>query len=289
MPPGFHVIHPSVASAIMSDSSRTYPRGKPFKPPEAAETIRPGEAMAPLPVPPPPPAETVQSVTEEVHRQQALLRRWIQILILSTAAALAIIVGTAFYVLQQVRTQAPVARAETPAVPAEKNDRPAPPKEEKRPPLPEKKDDGQVIPKVAIDPEKNDPKVETARDRFMSALGNLTGIHLYQAYLNIGLLADCTEGEVYTTDEAQKWLDRTVAQLELVDKQLDALAKADLDAEERQGIDRCRQASSLLRTQAMELREYWKNSDKDHAMRYHKARDSAWNSISEVLQIPKDQ
>ena len=41
-------------------------------------------------------------------------------------------------------------------------------------------------------------------------------------------------------------------------------------------------------THAMELREYRKNSDKDHAMRYHKARDAAWASISDVLQIPKE-
>ena len=40
--------------------------------------------------------------------------------------------------------------------------------------------------------------------------------------------------------------------------------------------------------QAMELREYWKNSDKDQAMRYHKARESAWSSVSDVLQIPKE-
>lgn len=255
----------------MSEPSKTYPRGLPFKPPEATQT---GTPELPPTSPPTP------TLVPDFAAQQALLRRWIYILIFATLAALAVIVGTTFVVLNQIKSQVQAARNEPQAPrpdPADKGDRSTPPKEEKRT---GKKEDPKLVPEP--------DKPETARDRFMGALGNLTGIHLYQAYLNIGLLADCTEGEVYTMDEAAKWLERTVAQLEQVDKQLDVLAKADLDSDERQGIDRCRQASALLRTQAMELREYWKNSDKDHAMRYHKARDAAWASISDVLQIPKE-
>src|SRR5262249_29533007 len=151
-------------------------------------------------------------------------------------------------------------------------------------PDPTPPDKGAAPPKLEKPPEA---KADPQRERLLAALGNLTGVHLYQAYLNIGLLADCTESEVYSAEEAQKWLDRTLAQLELVDKQLDALANADLDAEERQGIDRCRRTSALLGVQAMELREYWKKSDKEHAARYHKAREAAWASVSDVLQIPK--
>lgn len=275
----------------MSESSKTYPRGLPYKPPEATETVRPGEVTPP---PAPPTPRPVDPREEMMAGQQALLRRWIQILVFSTVAALAIIIGTAFFFLQQVKGQLQTSRENS--GPADKTERPAPNKNEGAPPDKIAKDDKRanppdkkketppVSPKVTQEPEKP----ETAHDRFMSALGNLTGIHLYQAYLNIGLLADCTEGEVYTTDEAQKWLERTVAQLEAVDKQLDALAKSDLDGEEKQGIEKCRQASALLRTQAMELREYWKNSDKDQAMRYHKARDNAWAGVSDVLQIPKE-
>jgi hypothetical protein len=260
----------------MSESSKTYPRGLPYKPPETAVSAVPETPATASPSP---------SLASDIARQQALLRRWIQILIFSTVAALAVIVGTAYVVLSQLKGQVQAARGELLTARAEpvadKNDRPTPPKEEKRTPPPEKKDS---TPKVVAEPDKP----ETARDRFMDALGNLTGIHIYQAYLNIGLLADCTEGEVYTTDEAAKWLERTVAQLEQVDKQLDVLAKTDLDADEKKTIEHCRQASALLRTQAMELREYWKSSDKDHASRYHKAREAAWASISDVLQIPKE-
>jgi hypothetical protein len=267
----------------MSESSKTYPRGLPYKPPEPTPAVVP--EAGPPGSPPPAAATTTTTPVHDLAAQQALLRRWIQILIFATMAALAVIVGTAFVVINQIKSQVQAARNEPPAArpeplkPGDKIDLPAP-KDEKRTTPPEKREDPKTVPEP--------DKPETQRDRFMGALGNLTGIHLYQAYLNIGLLADCTEGEVYTMDEAGKWLERTVAQLEQVDKQLDVLAKADLDTDEKQGIDRCRQASALLRTQAMELREYWKNSDKDHAMRYHKARDAAWTSISDVLQIPKE-
>jgi hypothetical protein len=256
----------------MSDSSKTYPRGLPYKPPET-EGARTGEVAPPSAPPTPRPVDPREDM---IAQQQMQLRRWIQILVFSTVGALAFIIGTAFFFLQHLKGQLQAARTQ----PAPNTRYETPPDrmvfaDKKEPP---------VSPKVTQEPEKP----ETAHDRFMSALGNLTGIHLYQAYLNIGLLADCTEGEVYTTDEAQKWLERTVAQLEAVDKQLDALAKSDLDGEEKQGIEKCRQASALLRTQAMELREYWKNSDKDQATRYHKARDNAWASVSDVLQIPKE-
>lgn len=129
----------------------------------------------------------------------------------------------------------------------------------------------------------------TERDRFLDALGNLVGVHLYQCYLNIGLLADCTEGDIYSEEEAQKWLDRILAHMEQVDKRLENLGRFDLAAEEKKSLDRCRQVSSLLHSQALELKEYWKTSDKERAARYHKAREEAWAGISDVLDIPKEQ
>jgi hypothetical protein len=261
----------------MSDSSKAYPRGRPYKAPETV-TARPADPAAPAP-----PADA--GLQAQIALQEARLRRWIQLLVFSTVGSLFIVAITGFILVRQIRAQVNGARAEQPE-----------PKNEQAPPI--KPADRVVIgPDNSIAKEKppesgktpeGTSKSDAQRERMLSALGNLTGVHLYQAYLNIGLLADCTESEVYTSEEAQKWLERTLGQLELVDKQLDALANADLDAEERQGIDRCRRTSALLRVQAMELREYWKKSDKDHAARYHKAREAAWASVSEVLQIPKE-
>jgi hypothetical protein len=232
----------------MSESSKAYRRGTPYKAPEEASG-KPSDIPEPR-----------VDALAEFRRQEARLRRGLRILIGVTILALVIIVTTGVVVVWQVKEQA------GPAANPGKNT---------------------ITPKGNVEPGPGG-KAETQRERFLATLNNLTQVHLYQSYLNIGLLADSTESEVYTSEETQKWLDRTVGQLEAVDKQLDALARLDLDAEERKGIERCRSISGLLRTQATELREYWKKSDKDHAMRYHKARDAAWARLSEVLQIVKE-
>src|SRR5690242_16368517 len=87
----------------MSESSKTYPRGLPFKPPDAAVSAVPET---------PAPASPTPSPASDVARQQVLLRRWIQILIFSTVAALTVIVGTAYVVLSQIKGQVQAARGE---------------------------------------------------------------------------------------------------------------------------------------------------------------------------------
>src|SRR5579859_3360667 len=158
----------------MSDSSKIYPRGIPFKAPETV-TARPAE-------PAPAAAQLVEErLRDEFARQEARLRRWVQILVLSTVAALAIVVGIGFVLVRQIKGQA--ANAEPPVA---KDDRPAP--QGKREPAPEKRDPAPATPKTDPVPGsvKEKPpetgKPDPQRERLLGALGNLTGIHLYQAY-----------------------------------------------------------------------------------------------------------
>src|SRR5262245_57768816 len=46
------------------------------------------------------------------------------------------------------------------------------------------------------------PPARTPHERMLETLGGLSAAHLYQSYLNIGLLADAVENETYTEAQA---------------------------------------------------------------------------------------
>jgi len=136
--------------------------------------------------------------------------------------------------------------------------------------------------------------VPAARDRALEVVGGLTAGHLYQSYLNIGMLADAVENEVYTDVEAKKLLGTVTALMETVDLQLTRLNDTLDDAEDRKRLIQVRQLAGLLRTQAKELRGYWDVPAKDvelrrqHELKFHKARDEAWTGIKELLGIKEE-
>jgi hypothetical protein len=119
----------------------------------------------------------------------------------------------------------------------------------------------------------------------------LTAANLYQTYLGLGLLADGMEKDVYSVTEARKLLATLTALLDSVDAQLAVVAKGDIEAEDRQMLQRSGALAALLRTQAKELRAYWDTPDSDmtartsHEQRFHQARDQAWAALKELLGV----
>jgi len=135
---------------------------------------------------------------------------------------------------------------------------------------------------------KNDPP---PRDNLLDAVGGLIGAHLHQGYLNIGLLADAQENDIYSPEDAKKVLTNVTSLLDNVDQQIARLTDAGLDDEDRKKLELARKVSAQLRTQAKELRAYWDTPDKDreakkeHETKYFKAREEAWSGIKELLEI----
>jgi hypothetical protein len=117
------------------------------------------------------------------------------------------------------------------------------------------------------------------------ALGGLTASHLYQTYLNIGLLADAVEGDVYNKEEAGKLLDTVAGLMTAVEQQLDRVGRQTLTAEEKKAVEQAQQIMGKLRTQCRELRAYWKDSDKDRVAKFHQARQDAWTGIKTLLNL----
>ena len=125
--------------------------------------------------------------------------------------------------------------------------------------------------------------VQTQRDEFLQSLGVLSGAHLYQTYLNIGLLADGVEHRTYTKDEALAMLDPVTAMLDTVDQQLAKIKDAGLDPVDRKELEAIRSLSPLLREQVRTLRVYWKTGAKEDADRHQAARENTWTRLSETL------
>jgi hypothetical protein len=123
------------------------------------------------------------------------------------------------------------------------------------------------------------------KDRSLETMGSLTAAHLYQGFLNIGLLADARESEVYTEAEAEKLLDSVTRMLDTVDRRLARMLDDSMNEEDKEAVEHARQLGGLLRTQARELRAYWQTGDKEHADKFQKARQKSWSGIQAVLGI----
>jgi hypothetical protein len=120
--------------------------------------------------------------------------------------------------------------------------------------------------------------------RLLDALGGLSGAHLSQSSLNLDLLADGVEKNVYTKDEGEKLLATLEDMMKQVDGYLQELRDAKLDPADEQAIERIRKVSGALRAQAVALRAYWKSGTPTERTRYETAREQALDALHELSQ-----
>ncbi len=105
------------------------------------------------------------------------------------------------------------------------------------------------------------PKLDASqKERFLEAIGSLSAAHLFHTYLNIGLLADGVESEVYSTKEAEETLQSIDDMMAQVDGQLGDLNKVGLDADDRAALEQIKAVAVMLRLQARSFcKDYWKS------------------------------
>jgi hypothetical protein len=123
------------------------------------------------------------------------------------------------------------------------------------------------------------------REAFLEALGGLSAVHLYQSYLNIGLVADAVEKEVYTVAEAGKILKTVEDLIGLVDQRLTHLAKTSLDQDDLQALEHIRTVTEQLRLQASALKGFWAAGETENMNRYRQARARCWDELRDLLGI----
>jgi len=139
------------------------------------------------------------------------------------------------------------------------------------------------------DPPKEEGKTpavsaKSQREFCLKTMAVLTVGHLYQGYLNIGLLADGREGGAFEKAEAVQVLAEVTNTLQIVDRQLAKLLGQGLDSEDQKDVQHVRKLGSLLRVQARELKAYWDNPDEEQKRKYRKAREAAWAGIERLLE-----
>lgn len=164
-----------------------------------------------------------------------------------------------------------------------------------RPPQPEPAPAVSPAPGVAKAPPRVEPKPEPAaeqpapkaprpvKERLLEALGGMSAAQIYQGYLNIGLLADGVESEAYTKAEAEQMLATVGNLIDLLDRQLERVADVGLDPDDHKSLKRIQQLTVMLRRQASALRGYWSSGEAEQIARYHEARESTWNDLSDLL------
>src|SRR5262245_19394590 len=125
------------------------------------------------------------------------------------------------------------------------------------------------------------------RAQLTETVGLLSGLYLYQTYLNIGLLADGKAERIYDEKAARAVLASVVTPLDTVDKQLvkvAALAQSDAD---RQAAARLRQLIGLLRQQGQQLVTFWDSGNAADGTRYEATRQEVWKQLNALLGLDK--
>jgi hypothetical protein len=165
------------------------------------------------------------------------------------------------------KAKAPAAKPE----PAAKTGQPAKPSE---------------TPKTAAAPKAAETsKSGLERRQLLEAVGTLTAAHCYQSFLNLSIIADAKAKGTYTSKDAYKVLDSVVDVLDSVDRKLAALAKIDLDKDDRHSLEEMRDLSALLRRQAKELETFWDSGKDEDGDKYESTRKDAWAAIGKLTGI----
>jgi hypothetical protein len=135
--------------------------------------------------------------------------------------------------------------------------------------------------------EKKDVPPADDRGQLMETVGLLSGLYLYQSYLNIGLIADGKAEKIYDEKSARSVLGSIVTPLDTVDKQLAKVGKAARTEADRDAVDKLRQIVTLLRQQGRDLTAFWDSASPDDGAKYEATRRDAWKQINALLGLDK--
>ncbi|HEY1377289.1 MAG TPA: hypothetical protein VGF55_10870 [Gemmataceae bacterium] len=139
---------------------------------------------------------------------------------------------------------------------------------------------------VAVAPQPAPPPTDD-RAALTETVGLLSGLYLYQTYLNIGLLADGKAERLYDEKAARAVLATVVTPLDAVDRQLAKVAAAAQTDADRQAAERLRAVAGLLRRQGQELVAFWDSGQPAAGAKYEATRQEAWRQLTALLGLDK--
>ncbi|MFL5340555.1 MAG: hypothetical protein ACJ8F7_10435 [Gemmataceae bacterium] len=135
--------------------------------------------------------------------------------------------------------------------------------------------------------EKKDPAPADPHSQLMETVGLLSGLYLYQSYLNIGLLADGKAEKIYDEKAARSVLGSVLTPLAAVEEKLAQLTKLARTQADRDAVENLRAVVVLLRQQGKELTAFWDSARPEDGAKYEATRKEAWKQISAMLGLDK--
>jgi len=135
--------------------------------------------------------------------------------------------------------------------------------------------------------EKKDAPPTDAQGQLMETVGLLSGLYLYQSYLNIGLLADGKAEKIYDEKAARSVLGSILTPLSTVDQQLGKVAKMARTQADREAVEQLRVIVTLLRQQGRDLTAFWDSGRPEDGAKYETTRKEAWKQLSLLLKLEK--
>lgn len=135
------------------------------------------------------------------------------------------------------------------------------------------------LPGVKLAETAADAATEAQATIVSETIGTLAGAYLNQAYLSIGILADAVGKETYDDTEAQELLDVHLGLATMVDRQLQALAKAPgMEQEERETVAALIKIAEQIRLQGETLHAVW-NGDEAKVAVWEKLREETGDAL----------
>jgi hypothetical protein len=123
--------------------------------------------------------------------------------------------------------------------------------------------------------------------QLLSTIGVLSAGHLYQSYLNIGMLSDAVSKGHYDVSQGGPLLDSIISVIETYDRELTRCSSARVGDEDRQTIQRLKEANQKVLAQGQALKKYWAQEDVRLAEKQHEAyetsRREAWQAVRQIL------
>ena len=140
------------------------------------------------------------------------------------------------------------------------------------------------LPRAAADDAKAAAPQTDAATVLMDALKTAAGNQLYQAYTNIGVLAELRPWGFYEASVQAQRLSSIVGSVEEVDAQLAKVAGLkELSKEDAAAIARLRKIAGHLQTCGKELQAYWDTGVADREKNAATAQKAAWTQLDDLL------
>ena len=117
----------------------------------------------------------------------------------------------------------------------------------------------------------------------LGSIGSLSASHLYQTYLNIGMVADARAEGVYDDESASEILGTVLGLADAVDKQLALVAGGSIPRDDKQALAAVAKQSALLRQTGAALQAFWKSGKKADGDKYEKFRKESWAGLQRLL------